>query len=116
MTLRDTRRDSNYFAELVVDLDDALQETQAALDDGEFTSPTERVEVAQRLFQLAIMRAVAHYSYGTSVSDLVPYVLAILPYRQQLTKVADKLPKPHQFYRDDFEKLGGVGDAEAQPM
>jgi len=112
MAVRDVRRDEGYFSQLIVDFDDALQETQTALNEGEFSSPTERVEVAQRLFQLSIMRAVAHYSYGTSVRDLSPYVLAILPYRQQLTATADKLPQPHQFYRDDFEKLGGVGDTE----
>lgn len=112
MAKRDTRRDSHYFKGLIVDLDEALTETQDALDAGNFTSPTERVEVAQRLYQLAIMRAVAHYSYGTSVQDLTPYVLAILPYRQQMSAVADKLPTAHQCYRDDFEQLGGVGDAE----
>jgi|GEM_PF-3247180 len=109
--LRDNRQDEGYFQTLTSDLDEALTETQAALDDVVFTSPTQRVDVAQRLFQLAIMRAVAHYSYGASIDELRPFVLAILPYREQLTLVANNIPQPHQLYRVDFEQLGGAGDA-----
>ena len=64
--------------------------------------------MAQRLFQLAIMRAVAHYSYGAYIDELRPFVLAILPYREQLTLVANNIPQPHQLYRVDFEQLGNI--------
>lgn len=111
MTLRDTRKPADYFSNLVVDFDEALQETQDALDAGNFKTPTSRVDIAQRLYQLSIMRAVAHYSHGTSIKALTPYVEAILPYRQQLSAIADQLPSQHQFYRDDFEQLGDAGDA-----
>jgi len=109
--MRDTRKDSDYFETLLVDFEEALNETQAALDNGNFTSPSERVDVCQRLYQLAIMRAVSHYSYGAHLGDVRRYVLEILPYRKQLTEYCDKLPAPHQFYRNAFEKLGGQGDA-----
>jgi len=112
MTIRDTRKNEAYFIELKADFDEALLETQEALDAGNFTSPSERVNVAQRLFQLAIMRVVTHYSAGTDINLLKPYVLAILPYRLQLKVMADKLPKAHQFYREDFERLGGAQDAD----
>lgn len=112
MTIRDTRKNEAYFIELKADFDEALLETQEALDAGDFTSPSERENVAQRLFQLAIMRAVTHYSAGTDIDLLKPYVLAILPYRLQLKAMADKLPEVHQFYRDDFERLGGAQDAD----
>ena len=109
--MRDQRRDNDYFTQLLADLEEALAETQQALDDGEFTSLSEQVDTAQQLYQLAIMRAVAHYSYGGRPSELKPYVLAILPYRIQLSRMADKLPEAHQCYRWDFEQLGGVGEA-----
>ncbi|WP_432455090.1 PoNe immunity protein domain-containing protein [Agarivorans sp. QJM3NY_29] len=109
--IRDQRRDEAYFSELLSDLDEALAETQQALDEGVFTSLSEQVDVAQQLFQLAIMRAVAHYSYGSDMASLKLSVLAILPYRQQLSATADKLPAVHQCYRQDFERLGGVGEA-----
>ncbi len=109
--MRDTRKNTDYFEELIVDFEDALTETQEALDAGNFTSPSSRVDICQRLYQLSIMRAVAHYSYGAHLGDVRRYVLAILPYRQQLSAYADKLPPAHQMYRHDFEILGGQGDA-----
>jgi hypothetical protein len=111
MVVRDRRRNIHYFEELIAEFESEMQLTQDGLDNGDFTSPTERVDVAQQLFQLAIMRAITHYSYGTSIDELAPYVLAILPYRQQLTRRLDKLPPPHQFYRIDFELLGGADEA-----
>jgi len=109
--MRDTRKTTDYFETLLVDFEVALNETQKALDDGNFTSPTSRVDIAQRLYQLAIMRAVSHYSYGAHLGDVKRYVLEILPYRKQLSHYCDKLPKPHQCYRYAFEKLGGQADA-----
>jgi hypothetical protein len=109
--MRDTRKDNTYFSELVDDFEEALAETQEALDNGNFTSPSSRVDIAQRLYQLAIMRAVSQYSYGAHLSDVKRYVLAILPYRKQLSDYCDKLPKPHQVYRRAFEQLGGQSDA-----
>ncbi|GAA0824229.1 hypothetical protein GCM10009111_34840 [Colwellia asteriadis] len=109
--MRDTRKDSDYFETLLIDFEVALNETQAALDNGNFTSPSERVDICQRLYQLAIMRAVSHYSYGAHLGDVRRYVLEILPYRKQLKDYCDKLPAPHQFYRNAFEKLGGQSDA-----
>jgi len=111
MAIRDTRKDKAYFTELIEDFEEALIETQEALDAGNFTSPSSRVDITQRLFQLSIMRAVTHYSAGTSIEALKPYVLAILSYRQQLSAYADKLPVAHQVYRRAFEQLGGQGDA-----
>jgi len=109
--MHDTRRDEDYFVQLINDLQAAIDETQAALNDGVFTSPSERVDIAQRLFQLAIMRAVAYYSYRASSKSLQPMVLDILQYRQQLSALADKLPTAHQCYRYAFEQLGGQGEA-----
>lgn len=109
--MRDTRKDKAYYSELVDDFEEALLETQEALDAGNFTSPSSRVDIAQRLFQLSIMRTVTHYSNGASIETLKPYVLAILPYRKQLGKYCDKLPEAHQVYRRAFEQLGGQGDA-----
>lgn len=109
--MRDTRKNNAYFIELISDFEEALIETQEALDAGNFTSPSSRVDITQRLFQLSIMRAVTHYSNGTTVEALKPYVLAILPYRKQLSAYADKLPAAHQVYRYAFEQLGGQGDA-----
>ncbi|WP_221075574.1 PoNe immunity protein domain-containing protein [Agarivorans aestuarii] len=109
--IRDQRRDEAYFSELISDLDEALAETQQALDNEVFTSLSEQVDVTQQLYQLAIMRAVAHYSYGSDMASLKSSVLAILTYRQQLSATADKLPAAHQCYRHDFERLGGVGEA-----
>jgi hypothetical protein len=109
--IRDKRREDSYFSELLDDLDEALEETQQALDDEVFTSLSEQVDVAQQLYQLAIMRAVAHYSAGSDASVLKQAALAILPYRKQLSATADKLPAAHQCYRDDFERLGGAGEA-----
>ncbi|WP_024609552.1 hypothetical protein [Pseudoalteromonas sp. TB64] len=88
--MRDTRKDKAYFTELVDDFEEVLIETQEALDAGNFTSPSSRVDITQRLFQLSIMRAVTYYSNGTSIEALKPYVLAILPYRQQLSDYCDK--------------------------
>ncbi len=109
--MRDTHKNTGYFEEFLVDIQVGINETQEALAAGEFTSPSERVDVAQRIYQLAIMRAVAHYSYGAHLGDVKRYVLEILPYRKQLTAYCDKLPQPHQFYRNAFEKLGGQVDA-----
>ena len=47
--LRDNRKDEAYFQTLTSDLDDALTETQAALDDAVFTSPTQRVDVGSEI-------------------------------------------------------------------
>lgn len=109
--MRDIRKSNAYFEEFLVDIEQGIDETQAALDAGNFTSPSERVDVAQRIYQLAIMRAVAHYSYGSYLSDVKRYALAILDYRKQLSEYCDKLPASHQFYRNAFEKLGGQADA-----
>ncbi|WP_298941991.1 PoNe immunity protein domain-containing protein [uncultured Psychromonas sp.] len=109
--IRDSRRDATYFNKLLIDLDIALQETQQALDDEVFTSISLQVDAAQQLFQLSIMRAVAHYSAGSEIPTIKTAVLAILDYRRQLSSTADKLPPAHQCYRYDFEKLGEWGDA-----
>ncbi|MGR5149719.1 PoNe immunity protein domain-containing protein [Photobacterium alginatilyticum] len=109
--LRDTRRSQGYFSELLADLDEAIIETQEALDDGDFSLPAEQVDTAQQLYQLAIMRAVAHYSAGTPIIALRSIVEAILPLRQQLSRIADTLPPEHQVYRRPFEVFGGQGKA-----
>ncbi|WP_246028873.1 PoNe immunity protein domain-containing protein [Litorilituus sediminis] len=110
-TMRDSRKTTDYFETFLVDIQVGINETQEALEAGNFTSPSARVDTAQRIYQLAIMRAVAHYSYGAHLSDVRRYVLEILPYRKQLKAYCDKLPRPHQFYRNAFEKLGGQADA-----
>jgi len=109
--MRDTRKNKAYFEELVIDFEEALTETQEALDAGNFSTPSSKVDISLRLFQLSIMRAVTLYSYGVSLEILKPYVLAILPFRQQLTIYADKLPAAHQPYRYAFEQLGEAGAA-----
>ncbi|MCG7569413.1 DUF1911 domain-containing protein [Pseudoalteromonas sp. CNC9-20] len=109
--MRDTRKDKAYFEGLVIDFEEALTETQEALDAGNFSTPSSRVDISLRLFQLSIMRAVAHYSYGTPLEILKQLVLEILPYRKQVTFYADKLPAVHQVYRYAFEQLGDVGEA-----
>ncbi|WP_339140839.1 PoNe immunity protein domain-containing protein [Pseudoalteromonas galatheae] len=113
--MRDTRRSNDYFEAFLVDIEVGIKETQEALDAGNFTTPSERVNVAQRIYQLAIMRAVAHYSYGAHLGDVKRYTEAILPYRKQLTHYCDKLPANHQIYRYAFEKLGGQIDAVGSP-
>jgi len=70
--IRDSRRDAIYFNKLLIDLDIALQETQQALDDKVFTSISLQVDTAQQLFQLSIMRAVAHYSAGSELDTIKP--------------------------------------------
>ncbi|MCG7556381.1 hypothetical protein MHN32_23490, partial [Pseudoalteromonas sp. Of11M-6] len=97
--MRDTRRSNDYFEAFLVDIEVGIKETQEALNAGNFTTPSERVNVAQRIYQLAIMRAVAHYSYGAHLGDIKRYTEAILPYRKQLTHYCDKLPANHQIYR-----------------
>ncbi|TMN94262.1 hypothetical protein [Pseudoalteromonas sp. S558] len=109
--MRDTRKNKAYFEGLVIDFEEALTETQEALDAGNFSTPSSRVDISLRLFQLSIMRAVTLYSYGTSLEILKPYVLAILPFRQQLTIHADQLPTAHQAYRYAFEQLGEAAAA-----
>lgn len=109
--MRDTRRSEDYFSELLADLDEAIDATQTALDDGDFPLPAEQVDTGQQLYQLSIMRAVAHYSAGTQKATLKPIVEAILPLRQQLNHIADTLPPEHQVYRRPFEELGLQGKA-----
>ncbi|UTV26481.1 PoNe immunity protein domain-containing protein [Photobacterium atrarenae] len=104
--LRDTRRPHDYFSELLTDLDEAIEETQQALDEDEFPLPAEQVDAAQQLYQLAIMRAVAHYSAGATRAQLKPVVESILPLRRQLKDKADALPDEHQVYRRPFEQFG----------
>lgn len=113
--MRDTRKTPDYFDEFLLDIEQGITETQDALDAGNFTSPSERVDVAQRIYQLAIMRAVAHYSRGAHLSLVKQHALAILDYRKQLSAYCDKLPQAHQIYRNAFEKLGGQIDAVGSP-
>ncbi|WP_339144648.1 hypothetical protein [Pseudoalteromonas galatheae] len=76
--MRDTRRSNDYFEAFLVDIEVGIKETQEALDAGNFTTPSERVNVAQRIYQLAV----AHYSYGAHLRDVKRYTEAILPYRK----------------------------------
>ncbi|MCG6657932.1 DUF1911 domain-containing protein [Halomonas campisalis] len=109
--LRDTRRSAAYFAELLPEFDEGIEETQQALDAGNFVLPDEQLDAAHQLYELAILRAVAHYSSGASQAELVPLVAEILPLRQQLSSVADRLPASQQVYRQPFEVFGGQGKA-----
>lgn len=109
--LRDTRRSAAYFDELLPEFDEGIEETQQALDAGNFVLPDEQVDAAHQLYELAILRAVAHYSSGASPAELAPLVAEILPLRQQLSAVADRLPAGQQVYRQPFEVFGGQGKA-----
>lgn len=109
--LRDTRRSAAYFDELLPEFDEGIEETQQALDAGDFVLPDEQVDAAHQLYELAILRAVAHYSRGAGRAELAPLVAKILPLRQQLSAVAERLPAGQQVYRQPFEVFGGQGEA-----
>lgn len=112
---RDTRRSREYFEELLPEFEEGIEGTQQGLDDGDFALPDERVDAAQQLYELAILRCIAHYSNGASREQLAPLVAAILPLRQQLKTEADGLPANQQVYRKPFEQFGGQGKACGSP-
>ncbi|MBE0464327.1 MAG: PoNe immunity protein domain-containing protein [Halomonadaceae bacterium] len=102
ISMRDTRKSPAYFTALLSELDLGLQ--------GEPTDPVnrlpdDRVRSAWQLFEGALYRLVAHYSQGSALDSLQPYLDDVLRRREQLAEYGEKLPERQQVMRRSLEQF-----------
>lgn len=105
--LRDSRKSQDYFDALLPQYAEGIESLYQTLDDGSMPLPDEQTLVANDIFELKLMYAIASYSAGESLDALKPKVAALLEAKKLYLEKAATLPPRQQVYREQFEKLSG---------
>lgn len=105
--LRDTRKPKDYFNALLPQYLEGIENLHHALDDGSMPLPDEQTFVANDIFELTLMHAIACYSAGESFHTLKPKVAEILKAKKLYFEKAATLPARQQVYREQFEEISG---------
>lgn len=109
---RDIRKSAAYFKNLLPQYIEGIKDLHLAIEDGCVTLPDEQTKVANDLFELHLMYAIACYSSGESTEMLKPKVEKILKSRKLFIEKANSLPLRQQVYRERFEKIFGDGEID----
>lgn len=105
--LRDKQKDAAYFEGLLPQYLEGIENLTLALEDGSMPLPDEQTKVANDLFELRLMYAIASYSSGESLTELKHKVAHILEAKKLFIAKANTLPSRQQVYRQQFEKIAG---------
>lgn len=103
--LRDTRKSKSYFEKLLPQYLEGIKNLHRTLGDGSMPLPDEQTLVANDIFELRIMHAIACYSAGAPLDALKPTVAQILEAKKSYFEKADTLPSRQQIYRKQFEEF-----------
>lgn len=109
---RDTRKSTIYFEELLPQYIEGIENLNLALTDGSNPLPDEQTSVANNIFDLKLMYAIACYSAGEYIGDLKPKVAQILDAKKLYIKKANTLPQRQQIYRQQFENISGDNEVD----
>jgi hypothetical protein len=104
---RDQRKNSTYFENLLPQYIEGLENLHLALEDGSMPLPDEQTHVANDLFELQLMYAIASYSSGESIETIKPKVEEILASRKLFIQKVNSIPPRQQVYREQFETIFG---------
>lgn len=110
--LRDNRKNSTYFDGLLPQYVKGIENLELVLKDGSMPLPDEQTKVANDLYELCLMYAIASYSSGETINQLQPKVAKILEAKKIFMEKAGTLPPRQQIYRRQFEMLSGVNEVD----
>lgn len=98
--LRDSRKSQGYFDALLPQYVEGIEKLYQTLDDGSMPLPDEQTLVANDIFELKLMYAIAYYSAGESLDALKPKVAELLEAKKLYLEKAATLPPRQQVYRE----------------